>query len=84
VIFLAAVPIALGVDALKLTNISMALTAASLPVTVLPLFVLMNDRVYLHKHKNGWAGNLALGAVAVLSIVLLVVGIPLQFMGGGG
>jgi len=83
-IFLAAVPIALGVDALKLTNISMALTAASLPVTVLPLFVLMNDRVYLHKHKNGWAGNLALGAVAILSIVLLVVSIPLQFMGGGG
>jgi len=82
-IFLAAVPIALGVDALKLTNVSMALTAASLPVTVLPLLVLMNDRYYLHKHRNGWAGNLALGAVAVLSVVLLVVAIPLQFLGGG-
>jgi Mn2+/Fe2+ NRAMP family transporter len=84
VILLAAVPIAVGVDALKLTNFSMALTSASLPVTVLPLLVLMNDRFYLHKHSNRWVGNLALGAIAILSLVLLVVAVPLQFLGGGG
>lgn len=82
-ILVAAVPIALGVDVLKLTNFSMALTSASLPVTVVPLLVLMNDPTYLHKHGNGWLGNLALGAVALLSIVLLVVTLPLQFLGGG-
>ena len=82
-IVLAVVPIALGVDVLKLTNFSMALTAASLPVTVLPLLVLMNDPRFLHKHRNGWLGNLAIGAIAVMSLVLLVVTIPLQILGGG-
>ena len=36
-ILLAALPIALGMDPLSLTNISMVATAASLPVTVIPL-----------------------------------------------
>jgi Mn2+/Fe2+ NRAMP family transporter len=82
-IVVATIPVALGVDVLKLTNFSMALTSASLPVTVLPLLVLMNDRKLLHKHRNGWLGNLALGGIAVLSVVLLVVAIPLQILGGG-
>jgi Mn2+/Fe2+ NRAMP family transporter len=82
-IVLAVIPAALGVDVLKLTNFSMALTSASLPVTVLPLLVLMNDRRLLHRHRNGALGNLALGAIAVLSLVLLVVTLPLQFLGGG-
>jgi Mn2+/Fe2+ NRAMP family transporter len=82
-VVLATVPIALGVDVLKLTNLSMALTAASLPVTVFPLLVLMNDRAYLHRHRNRWPGNLALGALALLSLVLLVVALPLQILGGG-
>src|SRR4029079_9557564 len=38
-IALAAVPIALGADPLRLTNISMVVSAASLPVTVIPLIV---------------------------------------------
>jgi Mn2+/Fe2+ NRAMP family transporter len=79
----AALPAALGVDILKLTNFSMALTSASLPVTVLPMLVLMNDSRYLHRHRNGWLTNAALGAVAILSIVLLVVSLPLQLLGGG-
>jgi Mn2+/Fe2+ NRAMP family transporter len=79
----AAVPVVLGVDVLKLTNFSMALTSASLPVTVLPLLVLMNDTKLLHKHRNRMLGNLALGAIALLSIVLLVVALPLQILGGG-
>ena len=82
-IAVATVPVALGVDVLKLTNFSMALTAASLPVTVLPLLVLMNDAKFLHKHRNGWLGNLAIGAIAVMSLVLLAVTIPLQIFGGG-
>ena len=82
-VLLAMLPIALGVDVLKLTNFSMALTSASLPVTVLPLLVLMNDRAYLHRHHNRWPGNLALGAIALLSLVLLAVALPLQLLGGG-
>ena len=56
-ILLAAVPIALGADPLKLTNISMVLSAASLPVTVIPLLVLMNDQRVMTTHCNGWLGN---------------------------
>jgi Mn2+/Fe2+ NRAMP family transporter len=82
-ILLAAVPIALGMDPLSLTNISMVATAASLPVTVLPLFVLMNDGDLLNTRVNGWASNLALVVIALLSVVLLVAALPLQLLGGG-
>jgi Mn2+/Fe2+ NRAMP family transporter len=82
-ILLAAVPIAVGMDPLSLTNISMVATAASLPVTVVPLFVLMNDGDVLNRHVNGWPSNLALVVIALLSIVLLVAAIPLQLLGGG-
>ncbi|HEX8850376.1 MAG TPA: divalent metal cation transporter [Gemmatimonadaceae bacterium] len=82
-IFLAAIPILLGADVLKLTNVSMVLTAASLPLSVLPLIVLMNDREVMERHVNGIAGNVALVAIAIMSVVLFVVAVPLQIMGGG-
>ena len=82
-IFAAAIPILVGTDVLALTNFSMVLTAASLPISVLPLFVLMNDRDVMEKHVNGIAGNIALGALAVISIVLFLFAVPLQIMGGG-
>ena len=79
----AALPTTLGVDALALTNLSMTLTAASLPVTVIPLLVLMNDRDVMRKYTNGWATNTALVVISLLSIVLLVAALPLQLLGGG-
>ena len=82
-ILAAALPIAAGVDPLALTNISMTLTAASLPLTVVPLLVLMNDRAILRQHVNGWLGNTVLVIFALLSVVLLVVALPLQLAGGG-
>jgi len=82
-ILLAALPIAIGMDPLTLTNISMVATAASLPVTVIPLFVLMNDGDVLNTHENGWPSNLALVVIALLSVVLLVAALPLQLLGGG-
>jgi Mn2+/Fe2+ NRAMP family transporter len=79
----AAVPILAGADPLALTNISMTATAASLPLTVVPLVVLMNDRDILMKHVNGWASNAALGIIAILSVVLFFAALPLQLLGGG-
>jgi Mn2+/Fe2+ NRAMP family transporter len=79
----AAVPIVLGADPLALTNLSMTLTAASLPLTVVPLLVLMNDDDIMLKHTNGWVANVALGVVALLSLVLFVAALPLQILGGG-
>jgi Mn2+/Fe2+ NRAMP family transporter len=82
-ILLAALPIALGADPLKLTNISMVLSAASLPVTVIPLLVLMNDRRVMSSHGNGWASNIALLLISLLSLALFAAAIPLQILGGG-
>jgi Mn2+/Fe2+ NRAMP family transporter len=74
----------LGVDPLKLTEISMALTAASLPVGVFPFLILMNDREYLHEHVNGWLSNGVVLLVSLIAAVLAIVSIPLELIGGGG
>ncbi|HEU4697742.1 MAG TPA: divalent metal cation transporter [Gemmatimonadales bacterium] len=79
---LAALPIALGLDPLKVTLFSMALTAASLPLIVLPFLVLMNDRMYVREYGNGWAGNLTVAVITLLAGVVAVVAIPLQLLGG--
>jgi Mn2+/Fe2+ NRAMP family transporter len=60
----------------------MALTAASLPVTVLPLLVLMNDRTYLREHTNRLAGNAVVLGICCLAAVLALVSIPLEVAGG--
>lgn len=83
VIFLAAIPVLLGVNVLGLTNISMVLTAASLPVTVVPMVLLMNDRDVMGKSVNGVVGNVALIALAVMTCAILLAAIPLQLLGGG-
>jgi Mn2+/Fe2+ NRAMP family transporter len=82
-VLLASVPLLLGADPFKLTNFTMSLSAASLPISVLPLMVLMNDEELMGDHRNGWFTNTALGFYGVLSIVLLLVAVPLQIMGGG-
>lgn len=81
-VVLAAVPIALGLDPLRLTVLSMALTAASLPVSIIPFLLLMNDERYVQKHSNGWFGNTAVAAIVCLSFVLAIVSIPLEIIGG--
>ena len=80
---LACLPVLLGVDVLKLTNISMVVSAASLPVVVLPLLVIMNDRRYLRDYCNGWLANSVVSAIVVLAFVLAVVSFPLLISGGG-
>ena len=82
-ILLAAVPIVLGMDPLKLTSTSMVVSAASLPVTVIPLLVLMNDQRVMTTHANGWAGNTALVLISLMSIMLFFVAVPLYVLGGG-
>jgi len=81
VIAIGALIVLAGADPLKLTNISMALTAASLPVGVLPFLVLMNDRKYLGDHTNGPLGNAVVLVISILAMVLGVISIPLQVAG---
>ncbi|MER8522829.1 MULTISPECIES: Nramp family divalent metal transporter [unclassified Mesorhizobium] len=81
-LFLAAIPIALGLDPLKLTIFSMALTAASLPLTVVPFLFLLNDERYVGEHRNGMIANAAVIFIIALGFVLAIVTIPLQIFGG--
>ena len=82
-IFAAALPIVVGVDPLALTNISMVLTAASLPITVIPLLVLMNDREVMLTFVNGWLSNTMLVFIALIAVALFLAAVPLQVLGGG-
>jgi Mn2+/Fe2+ NRAMP family transporter len=75
--------IVVGVSPLAVTSLSMALTAATLPVAILPFIVLMNDPTYVGKHTNGWIGNIVVVFTIVMACVLAVVTIPLQLLGGG-
>ncbi|RUW78611.1 MULTISPECIES: Nramp family divalent metal transporter [unclassified Mesorhizobium] len=81
-LLLAAIPIGLGLDPLKLTIFSMAVTAASLPLTVVPFLFLLNDERYVGDHRNGMISNAAVIFVIALGFVLAVVAIPLQIFGG--
>ncbi|TPN35559.1 divalent metal cation transporter [Mesorhizobium sp. B2-3-3] len=81
-IFLAAIPIALGLDPLRLTVFSMAITAASLPLTVVPFLFLLTDKHYVGEHRNGIISNIAVIFIITLGFVLAVVTIPLQIFGG--
>jgi Mn2+/Fe2+ NRAMP family transporter len=82
VILLAGLVILTGIDPLKLTIFSMALTALSLPVTVVPLLIIMNDPEYLGENVNHWIANAAVLVVSVIACVVALVAIPLQLMGG--
>ena len=81
VLLLAALPLLAGIDPLKLTIISMALTAATLPAAIVPFLVLMNDRNYVGDHPNGIISNTVVVIVMLISFVLAVVSIPLQYFG---
>jgi Mn2+/Fe2+ NRAMP family transporter len=78
----AIIPIAAGVDVLKLTNISMVFSAASLPLVAVPLLVIMNDRRFLRDYCNGWLSNTVVSLIIALAFVLAVVSFPLLVTGG--
>jgi Mn2+/Fe2+ NRAMP family transporter len=82
ILLAATILVVIGLDPLKLTTLSMALTAASLPVAILPFLVLMNDQRYLGEHTNGWLGNLSILVVSIVASVVAIVSIPLEIAGG--
>ena len=82
IIMIASVPLLLGIDPIKVTMLSMALTAATLPLAIVPFLFLMNDPIYLGEHRNGWISNTVVAIVILISFVLAVISIPLQIIGG--
>jgi Mn2+/Fe2+ NRAMP family transporter len=71
-----------GPEPLKLTNFAMALTAATLPVAIVPFLFVMNDPRYVKEHRNGTLSNGVVLFIIGLAFVLAVVAIPLEFIGG--
>ena len=71
-----------GIDPLAITLLSMALTAALLPVAIVPFLILMNDAHFVGQHRNGWISNTVVCAIVGLAFVLAVVSIPLELLGG--
>jgi len=80
-ILIATIPSLLGIDPLRLTMFSMALTVVMLPLIIAPLIVLMNDKRLLKSHANGWISNFAVIVIILLSFVLAVLAIPVQIIG---
>jgi Mn2+/Fe2+ NRAMP family transporter len=72
-----------GPDPLKLTNLSMALTAATLPVAIVPFLFVMNDPRYMKNHPNGRISNGIVLFIIGLAFVLAIVSLPLELFGGG-
>ncbi|MBB3659193.1 Mn2+/Fe2+ NRAMP family transporter [Rhizobium sp. BK650] len=79
---IAVLPIAMGLDPLQLTIFSMAITALSLPLGVVPFLFLMNDRNFVGDHRNGWISNAAVLIIIGLSFIVALITIPLQIFGG--
>lgn len=80
-ISLAALIVLSGLDPMKLTLFSMAITAVVLPLSVVPFLVLMNDRRYLGEHVNGRLSNFVVLATVAVAALIAVVSIPLEIAG---
>ena len=72
-----------GIDPLKLTIFTMALTALTAPLIAIPFLVLLNDEHFVGEHRNGWLSNSVVTIIIFLSFVVAVVAIPLELAGGG-
>jgi Mn2+/Fe2+ NRAMP family transporter len=83
VLLFGSILVVVGIDPLKLTIFSMALTAATLPVSIVPFLCLMNDEDFVHESRNGWFSNAVVILIVGLACVLALVTIPLQIFGGG-
>jgi Mn2+/Fe2+ NRAMP family transporter len=81
-IFLASLLMAVGIDPLKLTLFSGAISALILLPSTVPFLVLMNDQHYVGKYRNGFLSNSVIMFAIALSFVLAIVAIPLEFLGG--
>ena len=81
IIIAGAIPLLFGVDPIKVTIISMALTSAALPLAIIPFLFLMNDPIYLRKHCNGWLSNTIVTIIILLSFVVAIIAIPLEIIG---
>jgi Mn2+/Fe2+ NRAMP family transporter len=80
-----------GLPLTTVTILSQDVDGLILPAILIFMFILINDKRVMGKHANGWfantVGGLTLGGVIVLSVLLLLSGLPgfpwVNFGGGG-
>lgn len=72
-----------GVDPIKLTIVTLAIAAAALPFTFLPLLIVANDRDYMGDQRNSPAVNITASLILLLLCVVTVAVVPLLIMTGG-
>lgn len=77
----AALIVLTGLNPMKLTLFSMAITAVILPFTAMPFLILMNDRTYMGAHVNSRFSNIVVVLIVLLAALLAIVSIPLEIIG---
>jgi Mn2+/Fe2+ NRAMP family transporter len=73
-----------GVDPIKVTEYSIVLSAAALPLTYFPILVIANDPDYMGERTNGRVLNGLATVYLVLLIVVSIAAIPLIIITKGG
>jgi Mn2+/Fe2+ NRAMP family transporter len=73
-----------GVDPVKVTEYSIVLSAAALPLTYFPILVVANDRTYMGERTNGRVLNTIATFYLLLLGVISVATIPLMIITRGG
>ena len=66
------------IDPVKVTEYSVVLSAAALPLTYFPILVVANDRTYLGDKVNSWVSNTIASVYLVIIMVVAAVTIPLM------
>ena len=74
-----------GVDPVKVTEYSIVLSAAALPLTYFPILVIANDPAYMgDEHTNGTLLNTIASVYLVILVVVSIVTVPLMIITRAG
>jgi Mn2+/Fe2+ NRAMP family transporter len=73
-----------AVDPIKVTEYSIVLSAAALPLTYFPILVIANDPDYMGDKTNSRLGNFVASIYLVLLVVISLATIPLMIMTKAG
>ncbi|MDQ1438298.1 MAG: hypothetical protein QOK43_1927 [Acidimicrobiaceae bacterium] len=73
-----------GVDPVKVTEYSIVLSAAALPLTYFPILVIANDPDYVGEHVNGRFTNFLAFIYLVILVLVAVATIPLMIITKAG
>jgi Mn2+/Fe2+ NRAMP family transporter len=73
-----------GVDPVKVTEYSIVLSAAALPLTYFPILLIANDPAYVGASTNGRVRNGLASVYLVILSVAALAAIPLMIVTRGG